>query len=140
MRGRVKYFNAERGFGFIEADLDYYFNITGYRAQCWVTNCYRFVAASCPKITIGLQVEILDHHVNDKGPAATEWSIPSLHAIEPMFAVVRTSTSQSEYTADQTRRCYIAEKRIKESVVFVGSHKDCLSKATAGDDIRPVGA
>ena len=141
MKGKIKYYNAERGFGFIEADLDYYFKTTGYMARVWGHTGHKFVPTECFEFSVGTEVKILGAATNAKGPVAVAWTIPSLDVQEELFVVLRRSETLGEYAASQERRCFVAEKLVEEKVVFVGSHKDCTDYQLGRGEvtIQPLG-
>ncbi|MHA2265307.1 MAG: cold-shock protein [Candidatus Thorarchaeota archaeon] len=137
---KIKFFNAERGFGFIEgADADYYFHANGYREHVWGGNGYQYVGADMPSLTTGTPVIVISRHTGPKGPIASEWALVSNKPAVAIFAVIRTDTHTSEYAADAQRKCFIAKQHKTECVVFVGSEKDCDNYADAGDKVVSVG-
>jgi hypothetical protein len=139
MKCKVKYFNAERGFGFIEALVDYYFSTKGYTARVWGHSGYKFELAECPDIGVGTEVEILGTAINTKGPIAVSWTVPALHVQEELFAVLRYSETTGEYVASQERKCFVATKLVEQCVVFVGNLNDCKATIVPGDTVLLLG-
>ena len=152
--GRIKFFNQERGFGFIEtSEGDLFFGLKGYRRIKGLGNGRAEVLyyQELPSFEVGQLVQVIDLQHGNKGAKAIEWTIPSYNTeLVCLWVVIQRVEQHTEREAtsnpvcDNTLRAYktvttrTIDTFINEKIIAVRASKE-EAEAYTEDRQRPYG-
>ena len=141
-RGRVKFFRADRGFGFIEtSDCDYFFTAGGYREPVERRWGIVYVPKELPNGSIpdGTPIKILSHHKTKKGLAATEWTLLSLaKEIPDLYVGIQKVVVKKDPVVDNAKKMWVQETHVYERIAFIGNYHDCIESCIGTPGFRVV--